>query len=184
MEETRDTLIKQIEEANKKAQEVPDPVTSNQPHSSTPQPHTPYRHKYADKYMIKGELVQVRNKKFQEDNTPITCDGVDELLGMYNLLAQVAHQYGIHLSPITSLDIWKTPGTTKPPTFPYEPTNFVNPQAYTAAYTSMSLALATKLKTSVQFAPTFTAVHLSIDEYAHDGYVNLYHLISMSHHKL
>ena len=184
MEETRDTVIQQIEDATKKAQAIPDPVTSTQSAPSATHHHTPYRQKYADEYMIKGQLVQVRNKKFQEDNTPIKCDGVDELLGMYTLLAQVSHQYGIHLSPITSLDIWKTPGTTKPPTFPYDPSDFDTPQAFTAAYTSMSLALATKLKTSVTFAPTFTAVQLSIDEYAHDGYVNLYHLISMSHHKL
>lgn len=185
MEQTRDNVIQQITTAAasvRPATPVPDTTTSA--HMAANHIAPPRRHKYADEYDIKGQTVQVRTKKFQEDTTPIKCDGVDELLGMYNLLAQVAHQYGIHLAPVTSLDIWKDPGITKPPTFPYTIDDFTSPEAFRSAYSSMSLALATKLKTSVQFSPSFTAVHLSIDDYANDGYVNLYHLVSMSHHKL
>lgn len=158
---------------------TPDPVSS-----TTTAPRQRQDHRYGDKYTIRGRSVQIRTKKFQEDMTPIQCNDVDEILGMYSLLRQVAGQYGIHLTQLADIDVWDNPGNTKPPTFPYQLRDFTSQDDYFQAYSSMSLALATKLKTSVQFSSSFHAVSLTVHDYATDGFKMAYHLLCMAHHKL
>ena len=142
------------------------------------------RYSHPDDYIIQGKKHQLRTKHFQDDKTPIHCDSPDDLLSMYTYLTQVASQYGIGITPVMHLDKWVNPETSKPPTFPYAIKDFTQPDKYHRAYTHMSLAIATKLKTGVTFSPQFAAITLTVHPHATDGYKMLYHLMCMTHQKL
>lgn len=146
---------------------------------------TPYQKKdYPNEYNIVGSLIVIRNKKYQEDTTPIQCNSNDDLLTTYQLIVHVSRQYGIYITPLDLLTMWNTATSDIPPTCPYTETDFDTVLKYTNAYQSMSLAIATKLKVGVKFAPNFMAPKLAINEYTTDGYVMLYHLVKHVHPQL
>jgi hypothetical protein len=103
---------------------------------------------------------------------------------MYTLLAQVSKQYGIYITLTKVLNVWDISHSTIPPTFPFMVTDFENKQKFNDAYLTMSLALATKLRESVNFNAKFIAAKIAINAYNNDGYTMLYHLIKNIHPKL
>ena len=150
--------------------------------SPTQQPYPRYRN--PDEYNIRKEIVSIRSKKYQEDKTPITCASKDNLFLMYDHLVNVSKQYGVHITDLGDLKIWQNPTKTYPTTFPYEARDFDTEEHYHAAYLSMSLAIATKLKTGIRFGSKYNTAKLLIHEHATDGYEILYHLIATAHPKL
>ena len=146
----------------------------------TPTPMTP-RTKHDDEYKIKGLMVQIRGKKYQDDKTPITCPSKDHLLLMYDHLANISRQYGIYITDLGDLKKWDKPNKDHPPTFPYGPDAFESREQFQAAYTSMTLSLATKLKTGIKFGRNYHAARLIVHDHALDGYEILYHLIATIH---
>lgn len=141
------------------------------------------RKTFPDEYVIDGTTYMVRPKKFQEDKTVIACSSNDELLTTYTLIEHVAAQYGIPITPIEDLQAWDL-NDAIPTTFPYEVTDFESSTKFKQAYNSMSLAIGTKLKTSVIFPTTFATAQLAINSYNNDGYEMLYHLIKNVHPEL
>ena len=139
-----------------------------------------FRKSYPDEYTIDGNVVYIRAKKFQEDKTIITCESNDEVLTAYTLLEHIAQQYGICITPIEEIAQWDM-NKAIPPTFPYDEFDFDNAEKFQKAYTAMSLALATKLRTAVMFGTKFMTAKLAISTYNNDGYVMLYHLIKNAH---
>ena len=93
--------------------------TAKREHNSTPTASPTTRIKHEDEYKIKGSAITIRGKKYQEDRTPITCPSKDHLLLMYNHLANVSRQYGIHITDLGDLTKWDRPNQDHPPTFPY-----------------------------------------------------------------
>ena len=177
MENTRDEigrtakdLIAELDEHQ--YQPIKDPMTYDR------KPKT-----YPDEYNIKGKLVQIRTKKYLDDATPISCDSSETLLLTYDLLHHISKQYGILITPIKDIELWD-PSNERPTTFPLYKDDFDNIDDYLNAYTSMSIALATKLKTGITFGPKYMAPKLAIDNYHTNGYVMLYNLLKTVHPRL
>jgi hypothetical protein len=97
---------------------------------------------------------------------------------------QISKQYGIHITPALQLDRWDMKYDKKPTTFPLQLSSFENKEHFENSYTTMSLAIATKLRESVEFHESYMAAKMAVNTYINDGYVMLYHLIKNVHPKL
>ena len=106
------------------------------------------------------------------------------MLGAYELLQEIAANYGILLEDWNSITKWDKQLNQHPPTCPYITTDFINKQHYDQCYSKMKLALANKLKSNVNFGPHFLAADITISNYALDGYRMLYDLLTNSHPRL
>ena len=69
----------------------------------------------------------------------------------------------------------------KPPTFPFYTYTFVNDEKYNATYTTIILALVTKLNTGIIFGADYAVVQLIIHQHTIYRYEMLYNLISYIH---
>lgn len=179
--EIQDAQDKAINQVKTYATALPIPDTTSTP--STHSSGKPYK-SYPDEYMINGELNVIRVKKFQEDKTQLHCKSNDELTMMYSLLVQVSKQYGIHVTPAIDLVQWDMQIYSRPPTFPLKSMSFDDKDKLDNAYTTMSLALATKLKESVKFHESYMAAKMAVNSYSNDSYIMLYHLMKNVHPKL
>ncbi len=103
---------------------------------------------------------------------------------MYNLFVQIATQYGICITPAMQLETWDMKYSQTPSTFPFIPSSFESKEHFNKAYTTMSLAIATKLRESVKFDESYMAANMAVNSYSNDGYVMLYHLMKNVHPKL
>ena len=143
-----------------------------------------HKRDYPDEYKIQNQTVQIRSKKYQEDQTTISCKSPDTLMLVYEQLVELSSQYGIHITPPGLLRKWMDPEHDPAPTFPYSPQDFDSKEKCYNAYTTMKLAIATKLKTAIKFDTTFHAAKLIIHEHATDGYIMLYNLMTIVHPRL
>ena len=188
MEETRDEIQYASENMLQKLENLKDEYENSKKvdyDTSTQSSPSTFKSKYyPDEYSINGKLIQIRTKKYNEDTTPISCDSKDTLLMAYDLLQHVSQQYGIFITPLRNLERWDPDSEPTPSTFPYEPHHFDSEESFIDAYGSMSLALATKLKTGVKFSTNYMAANMSINDYATNGYIMLYELIKTAHPKL
>ena len=174
----KDVLTEMIDECNSKLTKHERNEASDDTIKSRRQYKT-----FPDEYEIDGKLVTIRTKKFQEDKTEVPCESSQEVFTAYILLSHISHQYGIYITDVGDIEPWEM--TNKyPPTCPLKEKHFESKETFLNAYNTMSLALATKLKTSVKFGVKFIAAKLAINEYSNDGYVMLYHLIKNVHPKL
>jgi hypothetical protein len=179
MDIAKQTLDASIEEARKTGlTQPPSPTTIEK--SNVP----PYSKSYPDDYEINGNRVIIRVKKFNEDTTPIICNSNEELLTAYELLSHVAVQYGILLTSLDLMQKWNIQYDETPPTCPYVIQDFKDKETHDKAYNTMSLALATKLKTGIIFGPNYAAAQLTISPYRVDGYKMLYQLLQNAHPQL
>ena len=189
MDETRTDVDTKLKEAIEQAKTIVDAAklaaeatSSDRPkHSDSP---TKYYKNYADNFTIDGNEYQIRVKKFQDDETPLQCDDSGEFLTTYASLCQIAAPYGVLISDIKTIETWDRAFYEEPPTCPYESDDFTSRQNYAKAYSLMSLAIATKLRTYVKFGPDYLAAKLAVNRYNNDGYRMLYELLLTSHPKL
>jgi uncharacterized coiled-coil protein SlyX len=143
------------------------------------------KHKYYDnEYRVGSHTINIQAKKFNEDKTPLTCEGQNMLLGTYNTLRHVANQYDIKLQTLGNMEKWEKGKHPHPPTFPLQRMDFDTTELYEKAYTTMSMAIATKLKTGITFHQDYMAPKIAISDYQTDGYVMLYNLLKTVHPKL
>ncbi len=157
---------------------VPAPSATSTAH------HTVSAKYYADEYRIGSDLYRVQAKKFIEDSTPIVCHNGDEMLQTYDLLKEIAANYGILLADKSSLSKWDKTMYDNPPTCPYNDSMFTSDRQHRECYSKMKIALATKLKSHVQFGPNYLAADIAITNYSHDGYRMLYDLMANAHPQL
>ena len=175
------TLTAAISDLTKKvASGPPAPATG----ATSTAHHTPSAKYYADEYRIGSELYRVQKKKFIEDSTPIACANSDEMLQTYDLLKEIAANYGILLADRSSLSKWDKSIYDNPPTCPYNDSMFTSNRQHRECYSKMKIALATKLKTHVQFGSNYLAADIAITNYSHDGYRMLYDLMTNAHPQL
>jgi hypothetical protein len=139
---------------------------------------------YDNEYRVNGQLITICAKKFNDDKTLISCKGQNMLLGTYNTLRHVANQYDIKLQTLGNMTKWIKEKNQHPPTFPLQRMDFDTSELYKKAYTTMSMAFATKLKTGINFDKHYVAPKMAIFEYQTDGYVMLYNLLKTVHPKL
>ncbi len=157
------------------------PMTSAPAPSMPSIPNTKY---YADEYRIGSDLYRLQTKKFIEDATPIVCNTGDEMLQTYDLLKEIAANYGILLADRDTLIKWDKTKYDNPPTCPYDDSMFTTHRQFRECYSKMKIALATKLKTAVQFGHNYIAADIAITNYSHDGYRMLYELMTNAHPQL
>lgn len=69
---------------------------------------------YPDEYNICGNTVVIRNKKYQEDVTPLKCTSNDDLMTIYQLFVHVPRQYGIHITALERIFKFGIPTKVKP----------------------------------------------------------------------
>lgn len=136
---------------------------------------------HPDEYIINSTTVQVRSKKYQEDPMIITCQSQNTLMIMYEHLTELSGQYGIHLTPINKLQRWTNPIKTKATTFPFDSSDFESYEKFKQAYTTMKLALATKLKNGIKFGRNYATAKLIVHDHAIDGYEMIYQLMTTTH---
>jgi hypothetical protein len=173
----QDDAIKNIKSYAETVNTTKEPVTTSSDNGK-------YYKSYPDEYMINGKVNSIRVKKFQEDKTKLQCNSNDELTMMYNLFVQVATQYGIYITPAIQLEKWDMKYSHIPSTFPLSSSSFESDEQFNKAYTTMSLAIATKLKESVNFDESYMAAHMAVNSYNNDGYIMLYHLMKNVHPRL
>ena len=158
---------------------------SGVPSEAPPPLTTPYYQKhYADEYRIGSEVYRIQTKKFIEDSTPIICNSSNEMLGTYDLLKEVAGNYGILLQNRDDIGKWDKVMNAEPPTCPYNEIDFTTKKQYQECYSKMKIALATKLKKHVEFGPNFIAADIAVTNYSNDGYRMLYDLMVNAHPQL
>ena len=96
---------------------------------------------------------------------------------MHTYLVIIAAQYDICITPLDNVQKWINLTTDKPPTYLFYPHDFERAAKYHVTSTTMSLALATKLKNGVTFGIDYTSVALNIHPHAIEGYEMLYNII-------
>ena len=150
----------------------------NQPTSLTSAIPPFQKAKNSDDCFINGQKRQIRLYKFVKDNTLINCESSTDVLSIYTYLTTITAQYDICITPLYNVQKWIHLKTDKLPTYPFYLHNFESTDKYHAAYTTMSLALVTKLKNCVTFGIDYTSISLTIDTYDINGYEIFYSLIS------
>ena len=123
-------------------------------------------------------------KKFIDDTTPIVCHNKDEFLATYDLIREIANIYGILIEDRNSIIKWDKEIDENPPTCPYSDKHFIDQRQHDECYIKMKTALATKLKTGVDFGDNFLAADIIVTNYETDGYVMLYELMTNAHPQL
>lgn len=100
---------------------------------------------------------------------------------MYTYLSTIAVQYAIYVTPLNNMSKWMHTSSQKLPTFPFQVHDIETKAKFSATYTIMSLALATKLKQSMMYGEDYAAISLTFHPNATDKYDMLYNLISYTH---
>ena len=170
------------------AQESITAASSRIPHSTAPGTITGHSSAYSkyfpDEYTIDDTKYQVRAQKFIDDETPIVCNNSNEMLNTYDLIKEIALNYGILITTRGYLDKWDKSMSNVPPTCPYREKHFKNEHQFEECYSKMKIALTTKLKTKITFGSNYLAADIAITNHSNDGYKMLYELMTNAHPRL